>query len=296
MPIISNGAVPVGEELTAMDQAVLDALYLTYNPTKLVSRYPFVTTEDSLYLGGIHSISSGNDNVFFKNYEHDINYYPMWGGVKDQSLRENQNGDGIIQPFGRTYSDSMYSSPLTGLPEADPITYKDRLGTVKLPFDLSVYGMNFRHEHQITIGTELILSIHVGEDTTGLVVYRDEKVITEFLPPANSITWWFAHPLEGKVDSTYFVDISFANDSERILSVSQDTGGLGYVTAFFRFFVDKDLAFKEDIDAISDFSLNIVTTANEAVSGYNLTNFYGHALPNQSSVIIDNNGDVITHE
>ncbi|NQZ78361.1 MAG: hypothetical protein HRT61_19970, partial [Ekhidna sp.] len=271
------GTTTGGTNLTEGEQAVLAELYVTQSPDRLVTRLPFVTTEDSIYLGGILSISSGNDAVFFKNYETNIDMYPLWGGIKDQSLLENQGPEGIIQPFGRVLSDTLVSTSLTGGAETDPITYRPRIGNFILPSDMSVYGIEFRHEDQIGAGTELTLSLHVGEDNTGLVVYRDRKMIVELSTGSSVIDWWFRHPLEARQGTTYFLEISFSSDSGRVLSVSEDTEGLAYVRAHLRPFEDKEVAFTdnhshtgltafEDVVIGGDFTVNGTATTINTVT------------------------------
>ncbi len=61
-------------------------------------------TLNYLYLGDQHKMSSGGENICFCNNPNNIDFSPMWGGVKDNSLPENQaQGEGDIDPMLVTY-------------------------------------------------------------------------------------------------------------------------------------------------------------------------------------------------
>ena len=82
---------------------------------QLIGDRAIETTLNSLFLGEQHKMSSGAENIFFTNLGNETNFYPMWGGLKDQRLTINQGADGFIPPSGRVYSD-MFSLPLGGNP------------------------------------------------------------------------------------------------------------------------------------------------------------------------------------
>ena len=79
--------------------------HFTFNPTtnRLTADRAIETTLNSLYFGGQHKLSSGGENVFFTNLSSDIDWFPMWAGVKDQSDPVNQDATGVIAPSGRIY-------------------------------------------------------------------------------------------------------------------------------------------------------------------------------------------------
>ena len=78
---------------------------------RLVSTKAIETTLNSLYLGEQHKMSSGSENIFFTNLSSDINFFPMWGGLKDQSITANQDSTGFIPPSGVS---SLTCSPASG--------------------------------------------------------------------------------------------------------------------------------------------------------------------------------------
>ena len=95
--------------------------HFEYDPAQdqLIADRAIETTLNSLFLGEQHKMSSGSENIFFTNLTSDINFFPMWGGLKDQSVTANQGASGFIPPSGRIFSD-MFSLPLGGSP--DPAT------------------------------------------------------------------------------------------------------------------------------------------------------------------------------
>jgi hypothetical protein len=100
--------------LTPEQQATLD--HFVFNPVtnKLEADRAIETTLNSFFLGGIHKISSGGENVFFTNLNTNIDYFPMWGGIKDQSITENQGANGIITPSARVYSNDLLNLEVYG--------------------------------------------------------------------------------------------------------------------------------------------------------------------------------------
>ena len=82
--------------------------HFIYNPItdKLEADRAIETTLNSLFLGEQHKMSSGSENIYFTNLTSSINWYPVWGGLKDQSLIANQAaGQGVYKPSGRIFGD-----------------------------------------------------------------------------------------------------------------------------------------------------------------------------------------------
>ena len=100
--------------VTPEEQATLD--HFVFNPAtnKLEADRAIETTLNSFFLGDIHKISSGGENIFFTNLDSDVDYYPMWGGVKDQSIAENQDASGIITPSARVFTNNLLNIEIYG--------------------------------------------------------------------------------------------------------------------------------------------------------------------------------------
>ena len=106
--------------------------HFKYNPEtdKLEADRAIETTLNSLFLGEQHKMSSGAENIFFSNTSSSIDFYPMWAGLKDQSLAGNQlAGEGIIAPSGRTYGDYSEIEPNGAV----------NLSGVSLPYNTATY-------------------------------------------------------------------------------------------------------------------------------------------------------------
>jgi len=106
---------------TITQEEIKTLSHFEYDPTQdqLIADRAIETTLNSLFLGEQHKMSSGSENIFFTNLSSDINFFPMWGGLKDQAITANQGASGFIPPSGRVFSD-MFSLPLGGA--ADPLT------------------------------------------------------------------------------------------------------------------------------------------------------------------------------
>jgi len=192
------------ELITSADIDTLS--HFIYNPVtdKLEADRAIETTLNSLFLGEQHKMSSGAENIFFTNLGNNTNFYPMWGGLKDQSLTVNQGSDGFIPPSGRVYSD-MFSLPLGGSPTLNTIGYSGS----------NYFGVNI---------AGLGITTTAGEDVPAnqsLVYYltvNGRKVYKQILPSTavraegtifagDLIEWFFDHPVEIHAGTTIFAEI-----------------------------------------------------------------------------------------
>lgn len=228
--------------------------HLRYDPAQdqIVADRAIETTLNSLFLGEQHKMSSGSENIFFTNLTSDINFFPMWGGLKDQSVVANQGSAGFIPPSGRVYSD-MFSLPLGGT--ADPLTSIGYSGD-------NYFGVNITGLGITTIAAEAVA------DTVRLE-YRIEingrNVYKQTLPRAaprssagaqifagDTIEWFFDHPVDVRAGTTLYAEIMkvrIADDVDLGIfqvrqgdTVDPNTGLLRYqATVHNRLFEDKDL-------------------------------------------------------
>ena len=219
---------------------------------QIVADRAIETTLNSLFLGEQHKMSSGSENIFFTNLTSDINFFPMWGGLKDQSIAANQGSEGFIPPSGRVYSD-MFSLPLGGT--ADPLTSIGYSGN-------NYFGVNITGLGITTIAAEEV-------DETVRLEYRIEingrNVYKQVLPRAaprssaaahiyagDTIEWFFDHPVDVRAGTTLYAEIMkvrIADDVDLGIfqvrqgdTVDPNTGLLRYqATVHNRLFEDKDL-------------------------------------------------------
>ena len=229
------------------DQATVLS-YLSYDAVneKIIATKAIETTLNSLFLGEQHKMSSGAENIFFTNLGNNTNFYPMWGGLKDQSLTENQGSDGYIPPSGRVYTD-MFSTTLGGSPvAASSIGYSgDNY------FGVSIAGLGIT-----TVAAEEVnldnVKLEYRLSVSGRPVYKQVLPQTGILTADSTVEWYFDHPVEIHAGTTIFAEIrkvSRADDSDmgvfqvRVGDTNDPTTGLPryQVIVHNRLFEDKDL-------------------------------------------------------
>ena len=222
-------------------------------PTRrLVSDKAIETTLNSLFLGEQHKMSSGSENIYFTNLTSDINFFPMWGGLKDQSISTNRDSTGFIPPSGRVYTD-MFSLPLGGQP--DPLTSVGYDGDNY--FGINISGLGITTIAAESVGPEIRLEYRIV--ISGKQVYMQElpraaarSSAGATIYPGDTIEWFFDHPVDVKAGTTLRASIYKVRNSDDadlgIFQVRQgdtvdpNTGLLRYqATVHNRLYEDKDL-------------------------------------------------------
>jgi hypothetical protein len=174
--------------------AILETVeHFQYNANKemLVATRPIETTLNSFYLGGQHKISSGGENVFFENLGSDVNWYPMWGGIKDQSVAANKDSTGIIAPSSRVYSDALI--------EVEPDGAADTSGAVEYHTHTTLTGNFSVHTKEIIVEQDIaptdyvFYSVHEGDHTDEMYT---QTITGLTLSAGDTFVWNFNHPLE----------------------------------------------------------------------------------------------------
>jgi len=190
-----------GTSLTTKQTEILGYLAYDSDSRILSTTRAFETTLNSLYLGGQHKMSSGADNIFFTNLGNDTNYYPMWGGLKDQSLAANQGETGFIPPSGRIYG-NMFSLPLGGGPlAASSIGYS---GSNYFGVNIAGLGITVELAEAIDVSnTRLEYRLSINDRQ----VYMQELDPPENLYPGDQLEWFFDHPVEITAGTTIFAEI-----------------------------------------------------------------------------------------
>ena len=248
----TSGGASATSSLTGAQAEVLSHWTYDESTRRLVSDKAIETTLNSMYLGDQHKMSSGSENIFFTNLSSDINFFPMWGGLKDQSLTVNQGASGFIPPSGRVFSD-MFSLPLGGQP--DPLTSVGYAGDNYFGVNISGLGIttvaaeqvdaDVRLEYRITINGRQVymqeLPRAAARSSAGTVIY-----------PNDVIEWFFDHPVDVRAGTTLHAEIHKVRNSDDVdLGIFQvrqgdtidpNTGLLRYqATVHNRLFEDKDL-------------------------------------------------------
>ena len=161
---------------------------------RIQARRPMETTLNSFYLGGQHAISSGGENVFFKNVSTGVDYYPMWGGILDQEVLGNRGADGVIVPSGRWYGDALISQNFFQLPHATAVTpYYVNYD----PATESVHNVEVVLGEVLYVGDHVIYHIH-NDNHHGPIVYSQDVEIETQMEIGETFSMWFEHPHEQK--------------------------------------------------------------------------------------------------
>ena len=139
--------------ITSEDNETLEHIF--YNPVtdRIEADRAVETTLNSLFLGEKHKMSSGGENIFFTNLSSNINWYPPWGGITDQTIEANRSHAGLIQPSGRVYKDftpvPLGNAPVTGT----SIPY---YGNNSFPFNIQ--GVGITTQVAEIVSTDIILN------------------------------------------------------------------------------------------------------------------------------------------
>lgn len=221
--------------------------HFRFNPEtdKLEADRPIETTLNSFFLGDVHKISSGGENVFFTNLDSNVDYFPMWGGVKDQEVPENQDATGIITPSARVYSNNLLTLEIYGPAASSGSVPYGRAAAVLA--NQSIYGQRTIVEDAILETDYLFYEVYAGTDESGILAY-EQSITGESLSPGDSLTWWFDHPVEGREGTAIYSTMKKAasQDGERtVLNVRESSvvPGAHYVDVYFRLFEDKNLEY-----------------------------------------------------
>lgn len=188
-------------------------------------------------------MSSGAENIFFTNLGNETNFYPMWGGLKDQSVTANQGADGFIPPSGRVYSD-MFSLPLGGNTTLNTTGYS---GPNYFGVNIAGLGITTTAGEEVEVGVDLVYFLSVNNRQ----VYKQILKTTGKIFSGDLIEWFFDHPVEIHAGTTIFAeirkidrenDIDYGIFQVRQGDEVQSDGSLRYQAIVHnRLFEDKDL-------------------------------------------------------
>ena len=238
---------------TITDEEIETLSHFKYSPEEdqLVGDRAVQTTLNSLFLGEQHKMSSGSENIFFTNLTSDINFFPMWGGLKDQSITANQGASGFIPPSGRVFSD-MFSLPLRGNP--NPVSAVGYAGDNYFGVNISGLGITTIAAEDVPPTTRLEYRIAIaGRNVYKQVLPRDaaRSSAASQIYAGDTIEWYFDHPVDVRAGTTLYaeimkVDIATDNDLGVFLVREGETpnadGTYQYqATVHNRLFEDKDL-------------------------------------------------------
>ena len=197
----SNDSTDYVSGRTITETEIETLKHFTYDAEQdqLIGDRAIETTLNSLFLGEQHKMSSGAENIFFTNLGNETNFYPMWGGLKDQSLTINQGADGFIPPSGRVYTD-MFSLPLGGNPTLLSTGYS---GGNYFGVNIAGLGITTTAGEDLEVGVSLVYELQVNNKK----VYKQILPTTEKRFAGDVIEWFFDHPVEIHAGTTIFAEI-----------------------------------------------------------------------------------------
>ena len=241
----SNSTTDFVSGRTINEQEIETLKHFKYDADQdqLIGDRAIETTLNSLFLGEQHKMSSGAENIFFTNLGNETNFYPMWGGLKDQSLSINQGSDGFIPPSGRVYTD-MFSLPLGGNATLNNTGYT---GGNYFGVNIAGLGITTTAGENVEVGISLVYKLSVNDRE----VYKQILPTTEKRFAGDVIEWFFDHPVEIHAGTTIFAeirkvdrenDIDYGVFQVRQGDEVQSDGSLRYQAVVHnRLFEDKDL-------------------------------------------------------
>ena len=233
-----------GSGLTDEQSLVLSKLHYDGETGELVSSTPITR------IGQTWELSSGGDQLFFKDLIADAAMYPLMGGVKDRCIRENQDSSGIINPNGRVYSSDISSESINGQAESDPLIYNF---TIKSSFNVlmrdnsSISSLSFRVEHEIPSGSILQLRVRVGSNL-GDLLYTQALEVENVVAAGSIYEYCFKHPVDVPSEVHLYLGVFVTDDEgeEVYLSVSWNEVGTGWFSCIYSTYEDKEVAFTDN--------------------------------------------------
>ena len=199
--------IVAAQESSSISEANLETLsHFRYDAEQdqLIADRAIETTLNSLFLGEQHKMSSGAENIFFTNLGNNTNFYPMWGGLKDQSLSANQGSDGFIPPSGRVYSD-MFNLPLGGNATLNNIGYS---GGNYFGVNVAGLGITTTAGEDVPAGQNLVYTLSInGKSVYKQILPQNHVRAENTIYAGDVIEWWFDHPVEIHAGTTIFAEI-----------------------------------------------------------------------------------------
>ena len=189
----------------------------------------------SFFLGGIHSISSGGENVFFKNTDSDVAYAPPWQSVGNHTDPDNR----VVadRPVAREYGDLIFEEPVGPVGTSGAIPYTT---TFTLPRNESLFGVKIVAA-ETYVG---MLEYRLTRMNTIVVAYDNFQNIN--VAPGDELELWFPFPVEGREGISVQVDLLKPDGTLLLTRPRASDPTRTYTELRYREWVDRSLAFQID--------------------------------------------------
>lgn len=178
--------------------------------------YSIRSATSSFELGGVHTISSGGENVYFTNNLTNISYNPLWEGLGDHST---ETGRIVVLPSHRLYQDYNDSYLPNGSVASE--------GTVDYNVNVLVEGNNFT-----LLGVEFIFGEALDEviyytlSLEGITVMEQKATVN--VSEGDSYVLWFSHPLDAKVGESLTGSLSRVDGTKVLVRPTLDDANIPY--------------------------------------------------------------------
>ncbi len=210
----------------------------------------------SFFLGGIHSMSSGGENVFFQNSDSDVAYAPPWQSLGNHSDPAQRNVD--ARPSAREYGDLTFEEPVGPVATSGSVAYDT---TFTLPRNESVFGIK-------VVSAETydgMLEYRVTRMNTVVVAYDNFQNVD--VAPGDDVIFWFPFPVEGREGIQVDIELLKPDGTHLLTRPRASDAALTYTEIRFREWVDRPLAFQ-----IDNFDYDSRATALTATTTINAAN------------------------
>ena len=193
------------------------------------------TSTGSLELGGAHTISSGNENVFVRNEMSNVAFFPTWQAIGDHSDPATRTVS--KRPLAREYGE--FQTEETGGPAR---------ATGVVPYNVDVTLTRNESVHGIRVipaeTYEGIAEYRITRLPEEVVVYnqRIEASVTPDVP----FELWFSTPVDSQSGTQFRAEIIKIDGTNGLVRPTQDDDD-PYVEVRFRTYEDVDVALLSEV-------------------------------------------------
>ncbi|CAM0101652.1 hypothetical protein PODOV084v1_p0001 [Vibrio phage 340E47.2] len=193
------------------------------------------TSTGSLELGGAHTVSSGNQNVFIRNELSNVTFFPTWQSIGDHSdpaTRVVSN-----RPVSRIYGDLQFEETGGPVRTTGVVSYSVPVTLVR---NESVYGIRVMPAETY----QGIAEYRITRLPEEVVVYTQR--IEADVTPDNEFVLWFSTPVDSFSGTQFRAEIIKIDGTLAQVRPTQADDD-PYVEIRFRTFADVDVALLSEV-------------------------------------------------
>ncbi len=189
----------------------------------------------SFFLGAIHTMSSGGENIFFTNNDSSVSYAPPWQFVGNHTTPAGRVVS--ARPTARDYGDLIFEEPAGGVATNGSVEYD---APFTLPRNESVFGVR-------------VVSAETYEGALEYRVTRMETVVVAYdqfnnvnVVPGDDVVLWFPFPVEGRSGTSVEVELLKPDGTRFLVRPLASNPALAFTEIRFREWTDRSLAYQID--------------------------------------------------